>query len=172
MDKNTSNSLSSTDRRSFLKTGALVTAPLAAIAVPAAALADDGSRARLARLQDERAIDALRRAVLRRINGDVAADCGEFIAAADAIELDEGLRSIAEDPVEEAALTLSEDGARASSRQACRVELETAFTGDTTLERMARFQGQGSHRHSEGRMLLTEYVKQNGEWKLAQLRLA
>jgi len=161
-----------TNRRSFLKTGALAATPLAAVALPAAALADDGSRAKLARLEDERAIESLRRAVLRRINGDGANDCGQFLAAADAIELDEGLRSITEDPVEDAALTLSEDGARASSRQACRVELETAFTGETTLERMARFQGQGSHRHSEGRMLLTEYVKQGGEWKLAQLRLA
>jgi hypothetical protein len=162
----------STDRRSFLKTGALVTAPLAAVAIPAAALADDGSRARLARLEDERAIHALRRAVLRKINGNAAGDCGEFVVAADAIELDEGLRSIAEDPVEEASLTLSDDGARATSRQACRVELETTFTGNTTLERMARFQGHGSHRHSESRVLLTEFVKQGGEWKLAQLRLA
>lgn len=171
MDKNSK--LSATDRRSFLKTGALVTAPLAAVAIPAAALAaDDGSRAKLARLEDERAIEALRRTVLRKINGDAAKDCGEFVASADAIELDEGLRSIAEDPVEEPALTLSDDGARATSRQACRVELETALTGNTTLERMARFQGQGSHRTSEKRMLLTDYVKQNGEWKLAHLRLA
>ncbi len=170
MDQNSK--LCATDRRSFLKTGALVTAPLAAVAVPAAALADDGSRAKLARLEDERAIEAVRRAVLRRINGDGPNECGEFLAAADAIELDEGLCSIAEDPVEEATLALSEDGARASCRQACRVELETAFTGETTLERMARFQGQGSHRHSEGRVLVTEYVKQAGEWKLAQLRLA
>ena len=172
MDKTTTNSLSSTDRRSFLKTGALVTAPLAAVAIPAAALADDGSRARLARLEDERAIEALRRSILRRINGDGASTCGEFVATADAIELDEGLRSIAEDPVDEPELALSDDGARASSRQACRVERETALTGNTTLERMARFQGQGSHRSSEKRMLLTVYVKQDGEWKLSQLRLA
>jgi len=170
MDQNSK--LSATDRRSFLKTGALVTAPLAAVAVPAAALADDGSRARLARLEDERAIEALRRTVLRKINGDAAGDCGEFVASADAIELDEGLRSIAEDPVEDAVLTLSEDGVRATSRQKCRVELETALSGNSTPERMARFQGHGSHRHSEARTLLTEFVKQGGEWKLTQLRLA
>ena len=165
-------STATTDRRSFLKTGALATAPLAAVAVPAAALADDGSRAKLARLEDERAIEALRRAVLRRINGQGGGDCGAFIASADAIELEEGLRSIAEDPVEDAVLTLSDEGARASCRQACRVEVETALTGETTVERMARFQGQGSHRRSETRVLLTEFVKQGGEWKLAQLRLA
>jgi hypothetical protein len=171
MDKNSK--LSGTDRRSFLKTGALVTAPLAAVALPAAALAaDDGSRAKLARLEDERAIEGLRRSVLRKINGDAASDCGQFIARADAIELDEGLRSIADDPVEEPTLALSEDGAHATCRNSCRVEVETALTGSTTLERMARFQGQGSHRSSEKRMLLTDYVKQDGEWKLAHLRLA
>ena len=55
----------STDRRSFLKTGAIAAAPLAALA-PAAALADDGSKARLARLEDERAIESLHRAFLRQ----------------------------------------------------------------------------------------------------------
>jgi len=162
----------STDRRSFLKTGALVTAPLAAAAVPAVALADDGSRARLARLEDERAIAALRRGVLRRINGQPGRDCGEFLASADAVALDEGMRSIAEDPEEDASLDWATDGTRVSSRGPCRVEVETALTGNTTVEQMARFQGQCSHRRSERRMLLTEYVKQDGEWKLAHLRLA
>ena len=46
-----------TDRRSFLKTGAIVAAPLAA-AAPVAALAGDDSAARLARLEDERAFPA------------------------------------------------------------------------------------------------------------------
>ena len=49
---------STTDRRAFLKVGAIVAAPLA-VAAPVAALAGDDSKAKLARLEDERAIEAL-----------------------------------------------------------------------------------------------------------------
>ena len=118
----------STSRRSFLKTGALVAAPLVA-AAPAAALADDGSRARLARLEDERALEALHRKFLRYLNG--REDCGEYVASSDAIDLGEGLRSIAADPAHEGEVVLADDGLSAASRCACRVERETEF-GDHT----------------------------------------
>lgn len=162
--------LSATDRRSFLKSGALIAAPVAAVGVPAAAFADDGSRAKLARLEDERSLEALHRKFLRHLNG--AADCGEFIASSDAVDLGEGLRAISEDMAHEAELILAEDGLTASARCRCRVEREIEFTGDTTLERMARFQGQGSHRHTEQRMLATEFVKDEKSWRIASARLA
>ena len=163
----------STDRRSFLKAGAIVAAPIAA-AAPVAALADDGSRARLARLEDERAIGALQRKFLRHLNG--AADCGKFIASSDAVDLDlgpnGGLRAIAEDVAHEAELVLADDGLSATARCSCRVEREVEFTGDSTLERMARFQGQGSHRHTEERVLATEYIKGKDGWRIARARFA
>ena len=159
----------STDRRSFLKAGAIVAAPIAA-AAPVVALADDGSRARLARLEDERAIEALQRKFLRHLNG--AADCGEFIASSDAVDLGEGLRAIADDLGHEAELALADDGLSATARCSCRVEREVEFTGDSTLERMARFQGQGSHRHTEERVLATEYIKGKDGWRIARARFA
>ena len=159
----------STDRRSFLKAGAIVAAPLAA-AAPVVALADDGSRARLARLEDERAIGALQRKFLRHLNG--AADCGKFIASSDAVNLGQGLRAIAEDAGHEAELALADDGLSATARCHCRVEWEIEFTGDSTLERMARFQGQGSHRHAEERVLATDYVKGKDGWRIASARFA
>ncbi len=162
--------LSATDRRSFLKSGALIAAPVAAVGVPAAAFADDGNRAKLARLEDERSLEALHRKFLRHLNG--AADCGEFIASSDAVDVGEGLRTISEDMTHEAELVLTEDGLTASARCRCRVEREIEFTGDTTLERMARFQGQGSHRHAEQRMLATEFVKDKEGWRIASARLA
>jgi hypothetical protein len=58
-----------TTRRSFLKAGALAAAPVAAIGIPVAAMAEDGSKAALARLQDERAIEKLNRDFLRAFNG-------------------------------------------------------------------------------------------------------
>jgi ParB-like chromosome segregation protein Spo0J len=160
MDKTT------TDRRSFLKTGSLIAAPLA-MAAPAAALADDGSRAKLARLEDERAIEALQRKFLRQLNGT-----GELVASSNAVDLGEGLRAIAEDLGHEATLELSDDGLTARARCACRVERETEFTGDSTIEQMARFQGQGSHRHEERRTLATEFVKDKDGWTIARATLA
>ena len=159
----------STDRRSFLKAGAIVAAPIAA-AAPVVALADDGSRARLARLEDERALGALQRKFLRHLNG--AADCGKFIASSDAVNLGQGLRAIAEDAGHEAELALADDGLSATARCHCRVEWEIEFTGDSTLERMARFQGQGSHRHAEERVLATDYVKGKDGWRIASARFA
>lgn len=159
----------STDRRSFLKAGAIVAAPLAA-AAPVAALAADDSRARLARMEDERAIEGLHRKFLRHLNG--AGDCNEFIASSDAVRLGHGMRSIAEDMGHEATLELAEDGRSATARCACCVEREVEFTGDTTIERMARFQGQGSHRHQEQRVLTTEFVKAESGWRIAGARFA
>ena len=158
-----------TDRRSFLKTGALVATPLVA-AAPVAALAADDSRARLARLEDERAIEALQRKFLRYLNG--TGDCGELIASSDAVDLGEGLRAIAEDMAHDPVLELAEDGLTARARCACRVERETEFTGDSTIERMARFEGQGSHRFAEERVLATEFVKGRDGWRIARARLA
>lgn len=149
-----------TDRRSFLKTGALAAAPLA-VAAPVASLADDGTRAELERLKDRRDIEALHRAALRRINGS------ELAAA----HLAKGLRSLS-DSGDDGDIEVAQDGLRATSRHAVSAELETAFAGDSTLEKMARFQGQGSHRHSEPRVLTAQYVKEREGWRIADLRLA
>jgi hypothetical protein len=157
------------DRRSFLKAGVIVAAPLAA-AAPVAALARDGSAAKLARLEDERAVEALQRKFLRHLAR--ADDCGEFIASSDTIDLGEGLRSITEDLNHEPSVELAEDGHSATARCACRVERETEFTGDSTLEQMARFQGQGSHRHEERQVLATEFVKAGDGWKISRARFA
>ncbi|MGZ5792642.1 MAG: twin-arginine translocation signal domain-containing protein, partial [Croceibacterium sp.] len=76
-----------TDRRSFLKTGAIAAAPLA-VAMPTAALADDGSHARLARLEDEKAIAALHREVVGQVNRGKR-------------KLADGLTALADDPAQE-----------------------------------------------------------------------
>ncbi len=159
----------SADRRAFLKAGSLAAAPLA-MAAPAAALAaDDGSRAKLARLEDERAIEALQRKFVRYLNG--AGDCGEVIAPSGSVELGEGLCAIAEDLRHEPSFALADDGLTASARCACRVERAVAFTGDTTIERMARFEGLGQHRHEERAVLAMEFIKDREGWKIARARL-
>jgi hypothetical protein len=133
-------------------------------------MAGDDSRAKLARLEDERAIEALQRKFLRHING--TADCSAFIASSGAVDLGEGLRTIAEDHSHDAVLELSEDGLTARARCACRIERETEFTGNSTIEQMTRFQGQGSHRHEERRVLTTDFVKGKDGWIIARAHLA
>ena len=142
----------STDRRSFLKTGAIAAAPLAALA-PAAALADDGSKARLARLEDERAIESLHRAFLRQPSA-----------------LARDVRAVRQD--HEAGIEFAEDGRSASLRCQCCVERDADFTGESTVERMARFQGHGSHRHSEERVLVADYVKGKDGWSIERIAFA
>jgi len=159
----------STDRRSFLKSGAVIAAPLA-VAAPVAALAADDSRARLARLEDERAIEALQRKFLHHVNG--SGPSADLFARPDAVKFGDGLRSVAEDLHHEGAIELSEDGLSATARCTCLVEREVEFTGETTVEKMTRFQGQGSHRHSEQRVLATEFVKGENGWRIASAHLA
>jgi len=147
-----------TDRRSFLKTGAIVAAPLA-MAAPAAALADDGSRARLARLEDERALAALHRDVVRQVN------TGDRQLAA-------GLTGLAADPAHELHIAFADDGRRASCRRTCMASFRTEFTGTSTLEQMHRLQGQGQHEHEEARVLVGEYRKGKDGWTIESLGLA
>ncbi len=164
-------SMTSTNRRSFLKAGALVATPIAALA-PVAALADDGTRSRLAQMEDEKAIEALTRSFLRRFNGSDAGNCGEFVASSGAIQLDADLCAIAEDPAEVALIELADNGTSATYRRACVVDRTTQFTGNTTMEKMARFQGQGSARHSEKAMLDAQFSRTAKGWTITSLRLA
>ena len=142
----------STDRRSFLKTGAIAAAPFAAMA-PVAVLAEDGSKAKLARLEDERAIEALHRAFLRQPSA-----------------LADDVRVLRQD--NEATIEIAADGRTATSYCQCCVERDTALGGETTVERMARFQGHGHHRHAEERMLVADYVKNSEGWRIDAVRLA
>jgi hypothetical protein len=158
MDKASATAKSSTDRRSFLKSGAIVAAPLV-MAAPAAALAGDGSRTRLARLEDEKAIAALHRKVVGQVNrGDR--------------KLADGLTALAEDPAHELQIAFAGDGRHASCRRACTASFRTEFTGTSTIEQMHRLQGQGLHSHEERRVLVADYIKGKDGWAIERVRLA
>ena len=148
-----------TDRRSFLKSGAIVAAPLAVMAPAAALAADDGSKARLARLEDEKAIQALHRDLVRELNGGQR-------------KLAKGLTALADDPAHELHIAFAEDGRSATCRRACTASFQTEFTGTSTLEQMHRLQGQGQHSHEESRELVVEYEKGKRGWVIQRVRLA
>jgi hypothetical protein len=146
-----------TDRRSFLKSGAIVAAPLA-MAAPAVALADDGSKARLARLEDEKAIAGLHREAVRQVNR------GERQLGA--------VTALTDDPAQELQIAFADNGGRATCRRACKAGFRTEFTGHSTIEQMHRLQGQGLHEHEEARVLVAEYRKGKDGWAIESLRLA
>lgn len=151
---------SSSTRRSFLKAGAVVAVPLAA--APAAALADDGFRARLARLEDEAAVRALHQDWLRRVNG----------RAGDAAVLGADVRGIAPDHAIADAIEIAADGKSAAGRFHCAVQLETELALDCTLAQMAHAQGEGVIRTTERRVLTAQYVKAGDGWSIAKLGFA
>ncbi|MXO60110.1 hypothetical protein GRI89_11230 [Altererythrobacter salegens] len=165
-----SETMTGTDRRSFLKTGAIAAAPLAALA-PVAALADDGSKARLARIEDERAIEALERELLRRLNAPDTGRCAEMFACGKAPDL--GAVSIRADLARaESEIAFADDAKSATLRRTVSAEREIHFTGNTTVEQMVRLQGHGSHRHVEDRTLVARLSKNKDGWRFETVELA
>jgi hypothetical protein len=165
-------------RRSFLKRGALLAAPLAAVAAPAAIMADDELKARLARLEDEAAIRELHQAWLRRINTRTDDATGAGAAAprfadGEGAAFDHAVRRIATDHAGQPdAIEVAADGKSAAGRFHCAVETETAIAQDCTPAKMAHAQGGGFVRRTERRVLKVEYVKASGAWAIAKVEFA
>lgn len=161
----------SSTRRSFLKSGAVLAAPLA-IALPAAVMADEELKARLARLEDEAAIHKVHQNWLRRINTG-ASDTKSLYADPNAAAFDHAVRSIAADHTGQPdSIVLAADGKRAAGRFQCAVEIETAIEQDCTLARMAHAQGGGFVRRRERRVLKIEYAKASGAWAIEKFEFA
>lgn len=151
-----------TDRRSFLKSGAVLAAPVAALS-PVAALADDGSKARLARLEDERAIGELHRDFLGRINRRDGGEARELVAGG------ENISEVVPDPKADTdSLVLAEDGSSALGRYPCRLKRQVHFTGDSTIEQMARLQGTAFANHEERRVLETRFIRRKDGWAITK----
>lgn len=159
-------------RRSFLKGGAVVAAPLA-VAIPAAALAADAHKARLARLEDEAAIRDLHQAWLRRINTGGAEAAAELFADPKRAALDEAVRGVTADHSGEPdAIEIAADGQRAAGRFHCAVEIEAEIPKEGALAQMAHLQGGGFVRRTERRVLRADYVKAGGAWAIAKVAFA
>jgi hypothetical protein len=159
-------------RRSFLKGSALLAFPLAA-AAPAAVMADDGLKARLARLEDEAAIRELHQTWLRRINTRAGDAATPLFADTEGTAFDQAVRSIAADHAGQPdAIEVAADGKSAAGRFQCAVDIETTIAQDCTLARMAHAQGGGFVRRTERRVLKVEYVKACGAWAIAKVEFA
>lgn len=164
-------------RRAFLKRGAIMAVPLAAAATPAAVLADDGLKARLARLENQAAIRELHQRWLRQINnvndGEASHTATPVVASAESAILGQRLRSVAADHSGEPdAIEIATDGKSAAGRFHCVVEAETPIAKDCTLAQMAHVQGSGFIRRSDRRVLNVEYAITNGAWSVAKAEFA
>lgn len=148
-------------RRSFLRGGTLLAAPIAAASVSALALADDELKTHVKRLEDEAQIRELHQSWLRRVNA------GERDA-----RLEEAVRRITPDHAGAPdRIELGADGRSAVGYFDCAVEMEIPLATECTLERMAHAQGHGTIRRTERRVLRGEYTNIGGTWKLASVAL-
>jgi len=163
---------STSTRRSFLKGGALLAAPLAA-AAPATILADDGLKARLARLEDEAAIRELHQIWLRRINAGAGNTITPPFVDPKGATSDQAVRTIAADQTGQPdVIEVAPDGKSATGWFRCAVEVETTIPQDCTLARMAHAQGGGFVCRTERRVLKVEYVKACAAWAIAKVEFA
>jgi hypothetical protein len=148
-------------RRTFLKGGALLAAPIAGAAAAAAVMADGTLHDRLGRLEDEAAIRRLHDSWLRQVN---AGERGtQFDAAVHRITAD---HAGAADRIE-----LAADHRSAVGYFDCAVELETPLPKDSTLAQMAHAQGHGVMRRTARRLLTVCYTKVQNGWRIANITL-
>jgi hypothetical protein len=160
-------------RRSFLKKGAILAVPLAA-AAPAAVIADDGLKSRLAKLEDEEAIRELHHHWLRQVNSGAAEALKPLIVGNENAGPAQSVSRIAADHTAEAdSIEVTGDGKAAKGRFHCVVDLDTPLAQDCTLAQMAHAQGDGFVRRTERRVLTVDYRKNaSGAWTIAKAEVA
>ncbi len=149
-------------RRTFLKGGALIAAPLAVTSATAAVLADPTSQQRIGRLEDEAAVRTLHHGWLRQVNA------GERDP-----HLEATVRRIIADHAGAAdRIDVAADQQRAVGHFDYAVEFETPLPRDSTLAQMAHAQGHGLMRFTQRRRLRVDYVKADCGWRIAQVALS
>jgi len=159
-------------RRSFLKGGAIIAAPLAVAGAPALAAGDD-RLARLARLEDESAIRALHRSLVGHINGGTPEAAAKLFATPRAAALDGAIRAITADHGGEAdAIAIAADGRSASGRFACLVETGAMLPMDNTLAQMAHAQGTGYISETRRAVMTAGFIRTEQGWAIARLEVA
>jgi hypothetical protein len=145
-------------RRSFLKGGALIAAPL--LSMPTAALANDDALARLARLEDEAAVRAAHYRWLRDGRAELAA-------------LALGAATVTPDhDAEPLAIEVAGDGRSAITRQTFLVKTAAGIEPDCTFAQMALAQGNACAHDTERRILTTRFVSGDRGWTMADATLA
>lgn len=156
-------------RRFFRQAGAALSAPLAVAAMPAsgADAEHEALKARLAALEDERAIRELHHAYVAHLNAGARDAAEPLFPGLAGTAPDERLRGVSAGPPERRdVVEIAADGRAAVARVHCIAQIETPIEPDCPLVRMAREQGGGVSRRSESGVLEYACVKRNGAWKI------
>lgn len=155
----------STRRRFFLGAGAVLAAPVAAAAGAAGVTAEHGAlEARLAALEDERAIRELQQAYVRHVNAGTE-PAAELFADPARASTDPVIRELAFDTTGD--IEIAADRRRAVASCACVVSIDEPIAAPgCTLVDMARAQGEGVLRRTERRTLTQTFVRRGGIWKI------
>lgn len=166
----------STRRRFISIAGAALSAPVAAAAVstlPAGADRGETLEARLARLEDVEAIRALNQAYARHLNAGAHQELAALFAERSDVHIDGAVRTIAADGLRENELIeVAPDRRTATARLPCTVEIESEIGPTCPLVEMAREQGGGVVTRTEAARFESVYVRRDGEWWIASVRLA
>jgi hypothetical protein len=157
-------------RRSFLRAGAVLSAPLV---VPVAALAGDRGAARVAQLEDERAIRDLHQAWMRGVNAGGMDGKATTLLTAGVCSTGDNLCSIgAQRAAPPDAITFDPDGMTATGRFHCAIDIETPLAQNCTLAQMAHLQGNGFVRRTATDVLYVDYIKTGKVWSVARVKFA
>ena len=158
-----------TNRRDLLKLGALAAVPVAALA-PAAALAAPDAVPDIA--AEAAQVRALMREAVRRFNASGIIACADLTSCGNALALPPNTSALRLAGEAEPEVALAADGATARWSHAAVAVQQHSFEGDTTLERMARFQGQAATQSESAVTLVADLARTARGWAISRLHLA
>ncbi|MFC3097805.1 hypothetical protein [Alteraurantiacibacter palmitatis] len=157
-----------TNRRDMLKLGALAAVPLAALA-PAGALAAQAAANPAA---EQAQIAALMREAVRRYNAGGVAACAGLTSCGGVLDLPGDIRALRLAGEAEPEVALADDQVTAHWSHPATAVREYAFDGDSTAERMARFQGNPAVQSESAVTLVAEMRRTADSWTIRRLHLA
>lgn len=153
-------------RRSILKGGLLLAAPLA-LAGSAAAMAVPTDNA-----TDEGALHDLHQQFMRHVSRGDQADLAALFDDPRRVDWGTDLQAIAPDHGATAPdLRIALDSRTALLRAPCIVERREPMARNCTLAQMAHVQGEGAIRHTERQMLALHFVRRASGWRIATAEL-
>jgi hypothetical protein len=156
------------NRRSFIRNAGIAVTAAATGNGAAAGTADTASlQHRLGVLEDTNAIRALQQRCFTLMrDGKVP----ELVAlfSGNAVEV-HAAKVLLDARLEHTDIDVAPDRQSATARLHSRVLLGIPLAGDSTLEQMARLQGQTERQWSETGIYTARYVKHGADWKIAQL---
>ena len=154
-----------TTRRTFFSGVAALTAPLTASAAVTADRGDDLG-ARLAALEDAKAIRELQQTYARLLNAGERQQLAALFAEPARVRIDATVRNVLPDAL--ATNEIAVEAGTATARLPCAVETATPIDDAGTLTEMARLQGDGFIKRSERRVLVSSFVKRDGIWQFSK----